>query len=128
LWKLELKRQYFDLSKLAPFLTVDLTSIAEPLDDTEIVRRMLKLSGVDLLLSMSERELPELTELRKRLETFSPAEARLLVKKWRTLSCCNASFVKYMEVLTATLGCNTAPYFLGGGEAAKAAMFYICST
>ena len=74
---------------------------------------------------MAEHWLPELAEPRRRLEACSPAEATLLVQGWRKLECANASFVEFFEVLTACLGCNTACYFLGGGESAKAAMYYM---
>ena len=86
---------------------------------------MLQEPALRQLLQMSEHEMPELAEVRFRLDNITPEEARLLVRKWRDLACCNKNFVEFVDVLTAALGCNTAPYFLGGGEAAKAAMFYM---
>ena len=63
---------------------------------------------------MAQSELPEVAEMRQRLEN---------VRR-------NASFVESTDVLSAVLGCNPAPYFVGGGEAAKSAMFYTikCAT
>ena len=89
--------------------------------DQQIIHSMMAQPTVRSLLD----GLPELAELRRRLEEVTPEEATLVVSKWRKLSCRNASFVEFMDVLTAALGCNTAMYFLGGGEAAKAAMFYM---
>lgn len=91
------------------------------MSEQQIIRSMIEQPSVRWLLN----GLPELAELRRRLEEVTPEEAKLIVSKWCKIDCRNASFVEFMDVLTAALGCNTAMYFLGGGEAAKAAMFYM---
>ena len=96
-------------------------TIPSLLSDQQVIHSMMDQPAIRLLLD----GLPELAELRRRLEEVTPEEATIVVSKWRKLACRNASFVEFMDVLTAALGCNTAMYFLGGGEAAKAAMFYM---
>lgn len=88
---------------------------------------MLKMPVIKYLLELTESEMPELArfDLKGRLASLGPEEAKTLVAEWRTLACRPARFVEYVEVVTAALGCNTALYFHGGGEGAKAAMYYM---
>ena len=65
-------------------------------------------------------------ELSDRLQACSEDEARNLIRAWRSMTCRNASLVEYCPVLSASLGCNTAPLMLGGGETAKVAGLYMC--
>eukprot|EP00966_Prymnesium_polylepis_P256539 5926351-Prymnesium_polylepis.1 len=91
---------------------------------------VLDLPAVSRLL-----EKPELSALRERLrgiraehvaeDGLKRRELQRLLAKWGNLGCRNASIVQFNDVLTACVACNTAPYFLGGGESAKAAMFYM---
>ena len=88
----------------------------------QIVQEMLQDRHISQLLD----ELPELAALAERLRACTAEEAAAIVTGWRALKCVNASFVEYIRVMTAALsGANTAPYFIGGGESAKAAMFYM---
>ena len=59
------------------------------------------------------------------LRAATDEQCAAIVRGWSTLRCANAKLVSYSEVLTACLGCNTAPYLLGASESAKAAMYYM---
>ena len=62
---------------------------------------------------------------RERLRGVTSAEAGDIIAGWRQLECANAKVADYNDVITNVLNCNNAPYFLGAGEGARAALFYM---
>ena len=50
---------------------------------------------------------------------------KVLRQRWRALGCANSSQVEWNEVLTPCTASNTAPYLLGAGHSAAAALFYL---
>jgi len=64
-------------------------------------------------------------ELRRRLDNVTGPEARRIIHGLRKLSCANAKIAEYNDVLTAALRCNNAVVLLGGGECARACMYYM---
>ena len=62
---------------------------------------------------------------RERLERVTAEEAVTIVTAWRKLSCANANVAEYNDVLTNVLCCNNAVYFMGAGESARAAVYYL---
>ena len=85
-----------------------------------VVQRVIHFAPVRVLLDDASQ-----STLRARLRGVSEQEAIDLVKEWQRLAHANASLVDYAEVLTSCTGSNTAPYFLGAGQSAAAALFYL---
>ena len=81
----------------------------------------------------TEMERPEWAQVKARLKELTVAqltpsvEAAMarVVKAWARVPCANSVLTAYNEVLTAVLGCNTAPYLLGSRESSRAACFYL---
>jgi hypothetical protein len=64
--------------------------------------------------------------LQPKLDAISDANAvRFAERMVEKHPCENAWLVEFNDILTASLGCNSAPYMLGATEGAKAAMFYM---
>ena len=64
-------------------------------------------------------------KLRSQLKTPTNDGAIKLTKAWRDMECDNAILVDWNDVLTEYTGSNTAPYLLGAGQNAAAALFYL---
>ena len=86
----------------------------------DVVRRVLDFPPVTKLLG-----LPMFAPLRERLANLTSADAQRLLVAWRGLGCANADLVDWNEVLTPCTGSNTAPYLLGAGQSAAAALYYL---
>jgi hypothetical protein len=63
--------------------------------------------------------------LREKIKYLDGDTACKIVMSWSNLNCRNASVTTFVDVLSACIGCNTAPLLLGADVAAKAAMFYL---
>ena len=63
--------------------------------------------------------------LREKIKFLDGDTACKIVLSWSNLNCRNASVTTFVDVLSACIGCNTAPLLLGADVAAKAAMFYL---
>ena len=63
--------------------------------------------------------------LRAKIKYLDGDTACKIVLSWSNLNCRNASVTTFVDVLSACIGCNTAPLLLGADVAAKAAMFYL---
>lgn len=59
------------------------------------------------------------------LNTATDTQCEAIVRRWRKIACRNGSLVEHARVLSMVLQWNTAPYFLGSGEGARAAMYYL---
>ena len=108
-------------------LSVDgiLTSLeqVEDEDDSQFVRavqRIYKHRLLDEVMSM-----PEFASLKKKLAEITTEEARALINEIRSLPCAEAAVVEWSPELTHATCSNTAPYHLGAGKTALAAMFYL---
>ena len=96
----------------------------DPKHDSTIMRILSELLVLPTIASTLDR--PEYAELKTKLGTISPTEARVFLRGLQDdLSCANASVVQFNPVLTECMGCNTAPYLLGAGRQALVAMHYI---
>jgi len=100
--------------------TVDLADDAAVL---ETVQRVFEFRPVLTLLDDVR-----LSTLKTKLaEGLSAVEAREVCTTWRELRCANSNIVDWNPLQTEGTGSNTASYFLGVGEGALGAMFYISS-
>lgn len=61
-------------------------------------------------------------DLHSRIQQMSARDKDLLLEACKSR---NGYFVEFIPEITQLLGCNTAPYYLGTPEQAKAIMFYI---
>ena len=59
------------------------------------------------------------------LASATDEECVELVKRWRGMACRNGSLVEFSKVLSHCTQWNTAPYLIGTGEGARAAMYYL---
>jgi hypothetical protein len=99
--------------------TIDLADDAAVLDT---VRRVFAFGPVESFLNADIR----LGPLKAKVTAgFTTEEARTLCATWREMRCANSKLVDWCAVLTECTGSNTAPYFLGAGEGAMGAMYYI---
>jgi len=69
--------------------------------------------------------MPYVQDLKQRLHDLTAEEARELLRKLKTLPCAESSMVAWSNVLSSCVGSNTAPYQLGAGLNALAAMYYL---
>ena len=89
----------------------------------ETVQRVFEFGPVNTLLGDVR-----LSTLKSKLaEGLSAVEARDVCTTWRDLRCANSNIVDWNPLQTECTGSNTASYFLGVGEGALGAMFYISS-
>jgi hypothetical protein len=90
----------------------------------DIVTRYVSATNVVLSMEHSEEELMVLID--KCVNVSDTLKDRLQVE-WETehMACVNADLVEFNSVLTACTGSNTAPYLLGAGQSASAALFYL---
>ena len=69
--------------------------------------------------------MPEFASLKKKLGEISAVDARAFLQETRSLPCAEATVVDWSPELTHATCSNTAPYHLGAGKTALAAMFYL---
>ena len=81
----------------------------------------------DMLREMDEMGFMDFipSSTREKLRNVTHEQASDIITRWRELQCANASVADFNDVLTNVFNCNNAPYFLGAGEGARAAIFYM---
>jgi len=68
---------------------------------------------------------PEFASLKTNLAEITVEQARAFLEEVRCLPCAQATVVEWSPELTHATCSNTAPYHLGAGKTALAAMFYL---
>ena len=69
--------------------------------------------------------MPEFAPLKQKLADISTLDARAFLREIQSLPCAEAAVVDWSPELTHATCSNTAPYHLGAGKTALAAMFYL---
>ena len=92
-------------------------------DDIQVVRAVQDIYKHPLLNEILS--MPEHMRLKEELVNIKPDDARALIEQLQSIPCAEAGLVEYSAELTHAVSSNTAPYFLGVGKTAIAAMFYL---
>ena len=92
-------------------------------DDSRFVRAAQRIFEHRLLQEVIS--MPEFASLKTKLAEINGEDARALLEEIRRLPCAEARVVEWSPELTHATCSNTAPYHLGAGKTALAAVFYL---
>ncbi len=92
-------------------------------DDDALAAVCVMLSTPDVAKALACEGVTE--DLREVLRNVTAIQAHKLVTAWRGMTCANGNLVPFNDVLTAVLGCNTAPLMVGGNASAQSSMYYM---
>ena len=92
-------------------------------DDSMFVQAVQRIFEHRLLAEVIS--MPEFASLKTNLAEITVEQARAFLEEVRCLPCAEATVVEWSPELTHATCSNTAPYHLGAGKTALAAMFYL---
>jgi len=92
-------------------------------DDSMFVKAVQRIFEHRLLAEVIS--MPEFASLKTNLAEITVEQARAFLEEVRCLPCAEATVVEWSPELTHATCSNTAPYHLGAGKTALAAMFYL---